>query len=388
MDVAHSGALRPVRVHDMSDDLNPGELVESLRGGDDSARDRLHRLCSGPICLLVGRIRRHRRPDDVRFVSTDLTLGRVEMDLRSRPPACFEGMSTRVFLALILAAAYRMLSAPEGDGPQMHAPGVDDELALARFAAGQATEEDQARLSGSMLSQPDLRRWIDTVRDLLDAMPSAPPRPRPAHDPGLAAGAELRERISRYHDAVERYLQLKLGDSSLADEIFQAFWTRLLTNRLPCPDGPRGRFREYLRAVLHRLILDHCRARKLEPPIPEESPDESSPDADFDRVWREALIRRAMSRLEAHEASMPGNLFHTVLAIRRAHPRSSIEDLVAELSRQAGESITPEAFRKTLQRARSRFLELLALEIGDTIGSDRPEDIDDELRDLGLGGPR
>ncbi len=35
--------------------------------------------------------------------------------------------------------------------------------------------------------------------------------------------AAMRELIGRYHDAVERYLRLKLRDRNLADEVFQEF---------------------------------------------------------------------------------------------------------------------------------------------------------------------
>ena len=38
--------------------------------------------------------------------------------------------------------------------------------------------------------------------------------------------------IGRYHDAVGRYLKLKLRDENLADEVSQEFWTKLLTHKL------------------------------------------------------------------------------------------------------------------------------------------------------------
>ena len=69
----------------------------------------------------------------------------------------------------------------------------------------------------------------------------------------------MSELIGRYHDAVERYLRLKLRDQNLADEVFQEFWTKLLTHKLAGADNNKGRFRDYLRTVLHRLIIDHAR---------------------------------------------------------------------------------------------------------------------------------
>src|SRR3954471_23713576 len=87
---------------------------------------------------------------------------------------------------------------------------------------------------------------------------------RNAHSPGPAGEAAMRELIGRYHDAVERYLRLKLRDRNLADEVFQEFWLKVVTHKLAGADHNKGRFRDYLRTVLHRLIIDHFRARKLQ----------------------------------------------------------------------------------------------------------------------------
>jgi RNA polymerase sigma-70 factor (ECF subfamily) len=195
----------------------------------------------------------------------------------------------------------------------------------------------------------------------------------------------MHELIGRYHDAVERYLRLKLRDANLADEVFQEFWTKLLTHKLAGADSNKGRFRDYMRTVLHRLIIDHFRTKKLQPLPPGDLLDESSRDADYDRVWREVVLKRAMSRLETYEINTPKNRYHTVLQLRTTHPEAPIDDLAATLSEQVGASVTPEAFRKTLQRARSKFLELLIQELKDTIHPAEPEDVEAEIFDLGLG---
>ena len=49
----------------------------------------------------------------------------------------------------------------------------------------------------------------------------------------------MHDLIGRYHDAVERYLRLKLRDKHLADEVLQEFWTKLLTHKLAGADSPR-----------------------------------------------------------------------------------------------------------------------------------------------------
>jgi len=208
---------------------------------------------------------------------------------------------------------------------------------------------------------------------------------RTAHSPGPAGQAAMGELIGRYHDAVLRYLRLKLRDSNLADEVFQEFWTKLLTHKLAGADCNKGRFRDYLRTVLHRLIIDHFRGRKLQTLPPGDLLDPCKPDEEYDRVWSDAVLKRALSRLETYEASTPKNRYATVLNLRRDFPEGSIEELSARLGESSGVKVTPESFRKTLQRARNKFFELLIQELRETIHPATDEDIEEEIQALGLG---
>jgi len=208
---------------------------------------------------------------------------------------------------------------------------------------------------------------------------------RNAHTPGPEGQAAMGELIGRYHDAVHRYLRLKLRDSNLADEVFQEFWTKLLTHKLAGADHNKGRFRDYLRTVLHRLIIDHFRGRKLQTLPPGDLLDPGQPDADYDRVWRDAVLKRALTRLETYEAQTPKNRYATVLNLRRDNPEEAIDEIARRLGEQLGTRITPESFRKTLQRARNKFFELLIQELRETIHPATDEDIEEEIQALGLG---
>jgi RNA polymerase sigma factor (sigma-70 family) len=208
---------------------------------------------------------------------------------------------------------------------------------------------------------------------------------RTAHTSGPGRDTAMNELIGRYHDAVGRYLKLKLRDENLADEVSQEFWTKLLTNKLAGADPSKGRFRDYLRTVLHRLIIDHFRGRKLQQLPPGDLLDPSRPDDDFDQVWRESVIKRVWSRLETYEVNTPKNRYATVLHLRVGNVDAPIEELAARLVDHSGGKVTPEAFRKTLQRARAKFLELLIQELRETIHPAEPEDIEAEIYDLGLG---
>jgi RNA polymerase sigma factor (sigma-70 family) len=200
-----------------------------------------------------------------------------------------------------------------------------------------------------------------------------------------AVAAAMEALIGRYHDAVGRYLRLKLRDQNLADEVSQDFWTKLLTHKLAGADPSKGRFRDYLRTVLHRLIIDHFRSRKIQQLPPGDILDPSSSDHEFDNVWREAIINRARLRLQTYEAATPKNRYASVLELRTKYPDAPIDDLAAKLTQQVNAKVSPEAFRKTLQRARSKFLELLIQELRETIHPAEPEDIEAEIYDLGLG---
>src|SRR5207244_1395651 len=74
-----------------------------------------------------------------------------------------------------------------------------------------------------------------------------------AHTPGPKSHAAMEDLVGRYHDAVTRYIHLKVRDKHLADDGLQEFWTKVVTGKLAGADKSLGRFRGYLRTVHHRL---------------------------------------------------------------------------------------------------------------------------------------
>ncbi len=97
------------------------------------------------------------------------------------------------------------------------------------------------------------------------------------------------------------------------------------------------------------------------------------------------MIKRVWTRLDTYEVNTPKNRYATVLHLRVGNPKASIDELAQQLGEQYRTTVTPEAFRKTLQRARAKFLELLIMELRETIHPAEPEDIEAEIFDLGLG---
>ena len=86
-----------------------------------------------------------------------------------------------------------------------------------------------------------------------------------------------------------------------------------------------------------------------------------------------------------YQAATPKNRYATVLQLRRDHPKASIDEISEKLGQITQTSITPEAFRKNLQRARAKFIELLVQELRETIHPTSSEEIEAEIFDLGLG---
>ena len=71
------------------------------------------------------------------------------------------------------------------------------------------------------------------------------------------------------------------------------------------------------------------------------------------------MINRVWSRLETYQATTPKNRYATVLQLRRDFPKASIDEIAEKLGEITRTPIRPEAFRKNLQRARAKFIELL-----------------------------
>src|SRR5262245_45021325 len=126
-------------------------------------------------------------------------------------------------------------------------PGLEVvDAASMRTAPGSPSEVSKAAMAEDRLSQ------ISTIWTTISS----------AHSPGQKSQEAMQELVSRYHDAVTRYIYLKVRDKHLADEVLQEFWTKLLTGKLAGADKSKGRFRDYLRTVLHRLMIDRFRTRK------------------------------------------------------------------------------------------------------------------------------
>jgi len=87
--------------------------------------------------------------------------------------------------------------------------------------------------------------------------------------------------------------------------------------------------------------------------------------------------------LQAHE-KLAGQPFYTVLRFRADHPDLRSAEMAERLSAQTGKPFTAAGVRKTLERARDKFADMLLDEIAQALDAPTHERLEEELIELGL----
>ncbi len=201
------------------------------------------------------------------------------------------------------------------------------------------------------------------------------------------AALAQQELVTRYGGAIYRYLLGMVRDAYLAEDLAQEFAYRLVRGDFSKASPQRGRFRDFLKAALRNLVIDHWRKAKPDQ-MPEDitdPPDHRDPGSDevFLERWREELLERAWEGLEQAERAT-GQPFYTLLRLKADNPEMRSAQIAEQMTKKLRRPTTETAVRKTLQRARERFGELLLDEVVRTIGSSAREDIEAELGELDL----
>ena len=203
---------------------------------------------------------------------------------------------------------------------------------------------------------------------------------------GEAATRAQEEVFRRYGGAIRRYLHAALGDPAAVDELTQEFALALVSGGFEQVDQSRGRFRDYVKGVLFRLVQKHRRQQQRQARLMATNVDLTDPDAfpaecaeHFRQDWRDELLARTWEALASDEPT-----YFTVLHFRAAHPDMSSERMVKDLAPQLGKPLTAQGVRQTLRRARKRFVNLLLTEVAGSLEFPAPNAIREELHDLGL----
>ena len=225
----------------------------------------------------------------------------------------------------------------------------------------------------------------------------------------LAAGAAPSERADRalgelcadYWHPLYAYLRRRGYDADDACDLAQAFFARLLEQRsLAAADPVRGRFRSFLLTSMKNFLASEWRresalkrgggaevvsidATDAENRYRVEPADNLTPEAEYERRWALALIRRAVDDVRRGYADRGQiELFDAL----KAYLAVDIGEVpYARLSRQLDRSEA--ALRTALSRLRGRWRTHLREVVAETVQDDGL--VDDELIDLvrALGPP-
>jgi RNA polymerase sigma-70 factor (ECF subfamily) len=209
-------------------------------------------------------------------------------------------------------------------------------------------------------------------------------------DSAETVSAARRQLLERYSRAAYRYLLGAVRDADVADELFQELALRLVRGDFHRANRERGRFRDFLKTVLYHLIVDHQRRQQRRPaPLGPDTPEpagETAPfesDQQFQDAWRAELMRRAWDGL-AEVERQTGQPLHTVLRYRTDYPQARSPQMAEELSRQLARPVSAGWVRKRLFLAREKFTDLLVEEVAQSQEGPTPEELEQELADLGL----
>jgi RNA polymerase sigma factor (sigma-70 family) len=190
------------------------------------------------------------------------------------------------------------------------------------------------------------------------------------------------------------YVRRRGYSPSDAQDLTQEFFARLLERHvLGSADPNRGRFRSFLLTAMNHFLAhewEKAKAQKrgggqsfvswdlaaAEERFGVEPADSLSPDKIFDKQWALALLEEVLNRLEAeHLQAGKGALFaalkETLTGSRESQPYGA---LAAQLD------MTEAAVKVAVHRLRSRYRELLKIEITNTLAD--PDHAEDELREL------
>lgn len=197
--------------------------------------------------------------------------------------------------------------------------------------------------------------------------------------------------LERYGPAIRRYVLGAVRDADVAEDLYQDFAYRFLHGDMRGIDPQRGRFRDFVKGVLFHLVADyHKKRQRLPRQLPSEHPEPAvacEPDAEQEQAfltnWRDELLARTWAALAAVD-EVNGQSFHTVLRFRAEHPELRSDAMAEQLSRPLGKTLTASGIRKTLERARDRFADLLLDEIAQGLSNPTVENLEEELVDLNL----
>jgi RNA polymerase sigma-70 factor (ECF subfamily) len=214
---------------------------------------------------------------------------------------------------------------------------------------------------------------------------------RAKQGPGAAVSSAQEQLLEQYGGAVYHYLLGMVHDANAAEDLSQEFALRFLRGAFRHVTPERGRFRDFLKAALRHLVVDHYRDQQILPralPIGDWEAAacgdrDAGPDASFLAVWRDELLAQAWAKLAAAKGQAEGD-YYDVLRLRAERPELRSAQLAEQLSVRWGRALTAAAARQMLHRARAKFASFLMAEVARSLGGASADELEEELAELGL----
>jgi RNA polymerase sigma-70 factor (ECF subfamily) len=200
--------------------------------------------------------------------------------------------------------------------------------------------------------------------------------------------------LQRYEPVVRCYLGKLLRSCpnhwEAVEECLQTFALRFLSGSFCRADRHRGRFRDYLKTAVRNLAISYQRTDRVRSqPLDEdyeaaaENSCSNEEEAEFLKVWRDELFKRALRTLAAEE-EQNGKRLHSVLRMRMDYPDLRSAEMAERLSALFSKPVDAGWVRKRLLLARERFTRLLLSEVADSLDQPTRERVEEELLALGL----
>lgn len=217
-----------------------------------------------------------------------------------------------------------------------------------------------------------------------------------------AASQALAQLCEGYWYPIYAYVRRRVSGVHEAQDLTQAFFEQLLERRaFEAADPERGRFRAFLLTACKRILINEWhkdRAVKRgggrrplsfdfdsgESKLGLVAADTLTPDELYDQKWAITLLERVMDQLRAEYAAKDRLAYFETL---KNYLAGSPQDASFATAAQAL-GISDTTAKVAAHRMRKRYRELLRGEIAQTV--ERPEEIDEEIRDLFnvLGGEK
>lgn len=192
----------------------------------------------------------------------------------------------------------------------------------------------------------------------------------------------------RYRNAVYRYLLGAVRDEATAEELAQDFAVHFLQGDFRRVDPERGQFRHYVKTVLIRMVNRQWKERQNAPrqlstgqtdQIPSPDTADVSGSVSFEECLRDDLMDQTWSALERVNPN-----YYAALVLRVENPDFSSREMAEQLSTKLTTEVTSDWVRKTIQRAREKFAELLVEQTETMFECSSEEELRGELTELNL----